>query len=57
MQGATLFDNVAAINCDNLPVGKTATNYSKSGLIVFWLTKGRDEDSSVQQNKVEIARG
>ena len=52
MQGATFFDNVAAINCDNLPVGKTVTNYSKSGLIVFWLTEGRDKDSSVQHDKV-----
>jgi hypothetical protein len=52
MKGPTFFDNVSAINCDNLPIRETVTNYFQRGRIVFWLTVGRNEDSPVQHDEV-----
>jgi hypothetical protein len=52
MKGPTFFDNVSAINCDNLAVRETVTNHFKRSHIVFWLTIGRNEDGSVQHDEV-----
>jgi hypothetical protein len=35
MEGTTFFNNIGTINCDNLAVRETVTNYFQRGRIVF----------------------
>jgi len=52
VEGAAFFDEVGAVDADDLSGGETVADYFERGGVVFRLVVSRHEDGSIEHDEV-----